>query len=43
MGKFYSSLAGKKTCDKEYEYVLTVWNKFEMKKNERLSRLVLKM
>ena len=29
--KFYSSLAGKKISDKEYECVLKVWNKFEMK------------
>ena len=27
---FYSSLTGKKS-DKEYEHVLKVWNKFEMK------------
>ena len=29
--KFYSSLKGKKTSDKEYEHVLKVWNKFEVK------------
>ena len=29
--KFYSSLTGKKICDKEYDHVLNVWNKFEMK------------
>ena len=29
--KFYSSLTGKKNCDKENEYILKVWNKFEMK------------
>ena len=27
----YSSLTGKKTSDKEYNHVLKVWNKFEMK------------
>ena len=26
--KFYSSLTGKKFIDKEYDYVLMVWNKF---------------
>ena len=29
--KFYSSLANRKINDKEYEHVLNVWNKFEMK------------
>ena len=29
--KVYSSLTGKKNSDKEYEHVLKVWNKFEMK------------
>ena len=29
--KIYSSLANTKTNDKEYEHVLNVWNKFEMK------------
>ena len=29
---FYSSLTGKKISDKEYEHVLNVWDKFEMKK-----------
>ena len=29
--KFYSSLTDKKNNDKEYEHVLNVWNKFEMK------------
>ena len=28
---FYSSLTGKKISEKEYEHVLKVWNKFEMK------------
>ena len=27
----YSSVTGKKICDKEYHHVLKVWNKFEMK------------
>ena len=29
--KFYSSLTGKKISNKEYDNVLKVWNKFEMK------------
>ena len=29
--KFYSSLTGKKIKDKEYEHVLDVWKKFELK------------
>ena len=29
--KFYSSLTGKKIRDKEYEHVLDVWKKFELK------------
>ena len=29
--KFYSSLTGKQIRDKEYQYALIVWNKFEMK------------
>ena len=29
--KFYSALRGKKNSDKEYDHVLKVWNKFEMK------------
>ena len=29
--KFYSSLVGKKVCDKEYEHDLKVWNKFKIK------------
>ena len=29
--KFYSLLTGKKNSDKEYEHVLKVWNKLEMK------------
>ena len=31
---FYSSLAGRKINDKEYEHALNVWNKFEMKTND---------
>ena len=30
--KFYSSLTGPKTSDKEYEHVLKIWDRFEMKK-----------
>ena len=30
-GKLYSSLTGTKNSDKEYEHVLKVLNKFEMK------------
>ena len=41
--KFYSLLAGKKNFDEEYEHVLRLWDRFEMKKKERISRLVLKM
>ena len=40
--KFYSLLTGKKICDKEYEYVLKVWNKFEMKKIKDYHDLYLK-
>ena len=29
--KFYSSLSGKGTSDKEYQHILNVWNKFEIK------------
>ena len=29
--KFYSSLTGKKISDEEYDHVLKVWNKFEIK------------
>ena len=29
--KFYTSLTGKKISDEKYDYVLMVWNKFEMK------------
>ena len=30
-GNFYSYLTGKKIIGKEYDHVLKVWNKFEMK------------
>ena len=30
-GKFYSSLTGKRSSDKEYVHVLKVWDKFEIK------------
>ena len=29
--EYYSSLTGKKNGDKEYDQILKVWNKFEMK------------
>ena len=29
--EFYSSLSGKVTSNKDYQYVLNVWVKFEMK------------
>ena len=32
--KFYSLLTDRKTTDKEYEHVLNVWTKFEMKMME---------
>ena len=40
--KFYISLTRKKISDKEYEYVLTVWNKFEMKTMKYYQNLYLK-
>ena len=40
---FSSSLTGKKFSDKNYEHVLKVWYRFQMKNDERLSRLVIKM
>ena len=40
--KFYSSLTGKKISDKEYEHVLKVWNKFEMKIMKDYPNLYLK-
>ena len=30
-GKFYSSLTDGKISDREYEHILNVWKKFEMK------------
>ena len=39
---FYSSLTGKKISDKEYEHVLNVWDKFEMKKMKDYHDLFLK-
>ena len=33
----------RKISDKENDHVLKVWDKFEMKKSQTLSRLVLKM
>ena len=35
--KFYSLLTGRKISDKEYEHVLNVSKKFEMKSIKRLS------
>ena len=29
--EFYSSLTNRRISDKEFDYVFTVWNKFEMK------------
>ena len=40
--KFYSSLAGKKTNGKEYDHVLKVWNKLEMKTTKNYHDLYLK-
>ena len=40
--KFYSSLTNKKINDKEYEHVLNVWNKFEMKTMKDYHDLYLK-
>ena len=40
--KFYCSLTGKKISDKEYEHVLQVWNKFEMKAMKDYHNLYLK-
>ena len=40
--KFYSLLTGKKISDKEYEHVLKVWNKFEMKTTKDYQDLYLK-
>ena len=40
--KFYSSFISKNINDKEYEHILKVWNKLEIK-TERFSRLVFKI
>ena len=40
--KFYSSLAGKKISDKDYEHVLKVWNKFEINSMKDYHDLYLK-
>ena len=40
--KFYCSLTGKKISDKEYEHVLKVWKKFEMKTMKDYDDLYLK-
>ena len=39
---FYSSLTDKKVSDKEYEHVLKVWNKLEMKTMKDYHDLYLK-
>ena len=40
--KRYSLLKGKKVSDKEYEHVIKVWNKFEMKTMKDYYKLYLK-
>ena len=40
--KFYSSLTDRKISDKEYDHVLKVWNKFEMKTMKDYHNLYLK-
>ena len=40
--KFYSSLTGKKISNKEYDYVLKVWKRFEMKTMKDYHDLYLK-
>ena len=40
--KFYSSLGGKKTSDKEYDHVFKVWSVFEMKTMKGYRNLYLK-
>ena len=40
--RFYSSLTGRKIADKEFEHVLNVWNKFEMKTMRDFHYLYLK-
>ena len=41
--KFYSSLTGKKNTGKEYDHVLKVWSKFEMKTMKDCHDLYFKM
>ena len=40
--KFYSLVAGKKISNKEYDHVLKVWNKYEMKTMKDYHYLYLK-
>ena len=40
--KFYISLTGKEISDKEYDHVLKVWKKFEMKTMKNYQDLYLK-
>ena len=40
--KFYSSLTDRKITEKEYEHVLNVWTKFEMKTVKDYQNLYLK-
>ena len=40
--KFYSALRDKKISDKEYDHVLKVWNKFEMKTMKDYNNLYLR-
>ena len=40
--KFYSLLTDRKISDKEYEHVLNIWNKFEMKTMKDYHELYLK-
>ena len=42
INEFYSSLSGKGISDKEYQHVLKVWNKFEMKTMKHYHNLYLK-
>ena len=40
--EFYGPLTNRKISDKEYEHVLNVWKKFEMKTRENYHNLYLK-
>ena len=40
--KFYSSLAGKKISDKEYDHIIKIWDKLEMKTTKDYHNLYLK-